>query len=236
MQAHQHGAGRRTGGHALRRRPAVRHRGQAGPQRRHFARGDRPAAGLQRRRHARSRSAQVADIKLVDGQTMIARENGRRRLTVRCDISRPRPGRLRRRGPAALRQGDRRARGLSRRNGWACSRTSHARRVHFLVLIPVTIGLIFVHAAGSRSVPRGRPDRRAAGRAVRLRRRRARPLRPRHAPEHVQRASASPPCSAWPSWTACSWSAGSSTPAECRHGHRRRRSSKAPWNGCGRSS
>jgi len=30
--------------------------------------------------------AQLADIRLVDGQTMIARDNGRRRLTVRCDI------------------------------------------------------------------------------------------------------------------------------------------------------
>ena len=31
--------------------------------------------------------AQVANINLVDGQTIIARENGRRRLTVRCDIA-----------------------------------------------------------------------------------------------------------------------------------------------------
>jgi heavy metal efflux system protein len=30
--------------------------------------------------------AQVADIKVVDGQTMIAREDGKRRQTVRCDI------------------------------------------------------------------------------------------------------------------------------------------------------
>src|SRR5262249_34999723 len=30
--------------------------------------------------------AQVARIELVDGQTLIARERGRRRLTVRCDI------------------------------------------------------------------------------------------------------------------------------------------------------
>ena len=31
--------------------------------------------------------AQVAKIDVVDGQTMIARENSRRRLTVRCDIT-----------------------------------------------------------------------------------------------------------------------------------------------------
>ena len=30
--------------------------------------------------------AQVAKIEVVDGQTLIARENGRRRVTVRCDI------------------------------------------------------------------------------------------------------------------------------------------------------
>ncbi|MDB5341425.1 MAG: heavy metal efflux pump, CzcA family [Planctomycetaceae bacterium] len=30
---------------------------------------------------------QVATIRLVDGQTLIARENGKRRITVRCDIS-----------------------------------------------------------------------------------------------------------------------------------------------------
>jgi cobalt-zinc-cadmium resistance protein CzcA len=30
---------------------------------------------------------QVATIKLVDGQTLIARENGKRRITVRCDIT-----------------------------------------------------------------------------------------------------------------------------------------------------
>jgi cobalt-zinc-cadmium resistance protein CzcA len=29
---------------------------------------------------------QVADIDIIDGQTIIARENGRRRITVRCDI------------------------------------------------------------------------------------------------------------------------------------------------------
>jgi len=29
---------------------------------------------------------QVAKIELADGQTMIARENSRRRITVRCDI------------------------------------------------------------------------------------------------------------------------------------------------------
>ena len=31
--------------------------------------------------------AEVAKIEMVDGQTIIARENGRRRMTVRCDIS-----------------------------------------------------------------------------------------------------------------------------------------------------
>ena len=30
--------------------------------------------------------AQIADIKVVDGQTLIARSNNKRRITVRCDI------------------------------------------------------------------------------------------------------------------------------------------------------
>jgi cobalt-zinc-cadmium resistance protein CzcA len=87
--------------------------------------------------------SQVAHISVVDGQTIIARENSRRRLTVRCDISGRDQG-----GFVAAAQ-KRFAEEIKVPDGynveWLGMFENLARaRVHFLVLIPLTIGLIFV--------------------------------------------------------------------------------------------
>ena len=87
--------------------------------------------------------SQIAHINLVDGQTIIARENGHRRLTVRCDISGRDQG-----GFVAAAQ-ERFAKEIKVPEGynveWLGMFENLARaRVHFLVLIPLTIGLIFV--------------------------------------------------------------------------------------------
>ena len=50
--------------------------------------------------------SQVAKIEVIDGQTIIAREEGRRRLTVRSDIVGRDQGGVRRRSPAPLRESD----------------------------------------------------------------------------------------------------------------------------------
>ena len=69
--------------------------------------------------------AQVARIEIVDGQTIIARENGVRRMTVRCDISGRDQGGFvadaqQRFADETRIDGSRRATASS---GWGCSRT-----------------------------------------------------------------------------------------------------------------
>ena len=87
--------------------------------------------------------AEVAKIELADGQTIIARENGMRRMTVRCDIVGRDQG-----GFVADAQ-DRFDRKIKLPEGyhvsWLGMFENLARaRTHFLVLIPITISLIFV--------------------------------------------------------------------------------------------
>lgn len=87
--------------------------------------------------------AQVAKIDLVDGQTIIARENSKRRMTVRCDIVDRDQG-----GFAAE------AQGLfeetiqvpeAYRVSWLGMFENLQRaRKHFLILIPVTVALIYL--------------------------------------------------------------------------------------------
>jgi cobalt-zinc-cadmium resistance protein CzcA len=89
--------------------------------------------------------AQVARIDLVDGQTIIARENGRRRITVRCDIvGRDQGGfvgEAQRRFDETIRQKV----PAGYRVGWLGMFENLARaRAHFLYLIPVTAAIIFV--------------------------------------------------------------------------------------------
>ncbi|MBA2227491.1 efflux RND transporter permease subunit [Thermogemmata fonticola] len=88
---------------------------------------------------------QVARIELVDGQTIIARENGRRRLTVRCDIvGRDQGGFVK----EAQRHFDDTIRPLlppGYRVAWLGMFENLERaRQHFLYLIPLTILLILL--------------------------------------------------------------------------------------------
>ena len=115
--ADQHGPGRRTGRRAVRGRPAVRHRRQARPQRRDLGPGHRPLAGLHRRRHSRAAGAsgQDRDRRRADDHRPRERPPPHDRALRH---QRPRPGRFRGRGPAALCRGDRDRRspaGLPRR-------------------------------------------------------------------------------------------------------------------------
>ncbi len=109
-----------------------------------LAAGDRPAAGLHRRRRRRSRSRRSPRSRWSDGQTIIARENGRRRITVRCDIvGRDQGGFV---AEAQRRFDERRSRC---RDGYRVSwlgmfeNLARARR-HFAIVIPITIALIYV--------------------------------------------------------------------------------------------
>ncbi len=96
--------------------------------------------------------AEVARIKIVDGQTIIARENGVRRMTVRCDIrGRDQGGFVadaQRRFAETIGETDAAGHLLNNpgyRVEWLgmFENLTRARR-HFLVLIPITIALIFV--------------------------------------------------------------------------------------------
>ena len=67
--------------------------------------------------------AQVAQIEIVDGQTIIARENGRRRMTVRCDINgRDQGGFVAEAQQRFAEKIDRSRRAIAS-SGWECSRT-----------------------------------------------------------------------------------------------------------------
>jgi len=88
--------------------------------------------------------SQVAKIELVDGQTIIARENGRRRITVRCDIvGRDQGGFV----AEAQRNFDQTIRPLlppGYRVGWLGMFENLERaRGHFVMVIPITVVLIF---------------------------------------------------------------------------------------------
>jgi cobalt-zinc-cadmium resistance protein CzcA len=86
--------------------------------------------------------AQVATIKLVDGQTLIAREHSRRRLTVRCDIvGRDQGGFV----AEAQELFDEK---ITVPDGYSTSwlgmfENLERARKHFLLLIPITIAVIF---------------------------------------------------------------------------------------------
>jgi cobalt-zinc-cadmium resistance protein CzcA len=87
--------------------------------------------------------AEVARIEIVDGQTIIARENGVRRMTVRCDITgRDQGGFV---AEAQRRFAETMTVPAGYRVEWLgmFENLTRARR-HFMVLIPITIALIFV--------------------------------------------------------------------------------------------
>ncbi len=86
--------------------------------------------------------AQVADIKVVDGQTQIAREDGKRRQTVRCDI------RGRSQGDFVAEAKKRFAAEIPLPDGYSVEwmglfENLERAQKHFALLIPLTVGIIF---------------------------------------------------------------------------------------------
>src|SRR5207249_11536636 len=88
---------------------------------------------------------QVAKIEVVDGQTLIAREGARRRITVRCDIV------GRDQGGFVAEAQQRFAQEIEKdvppgyRAAWIGMFENLARaRKHFMVVGPITIGLLFL--------------------------------------------------------------------------------------------
>jgi cobalt-zinc-cadmium resistance protein CzcA len=86
--------------------------------------------------------AQVARIEVVDGQTLIARENGQRRMTVRCDIV------GRDQGGFVAEAQERFDGAVTVPPGYRVSwlgmfENLERARTHFLILIPVTIAVIY---------------------------------------------------------------------------------------------
>jgi cobalt-zinc-cadmium resistance protein CzcA len=88
--------------------------------------------------------SQVAKIELVDGQTIIARENGRRRITVRCDIVGRDQGGFVNEAQRKFDETIRPKMPSGYRVGWLgmFENLERARR-HFAFVIPVTVALIF---------------------------------------------------------------------------------------------
>ncbi|HXB98655.1 MAG TPA: efflux RND transporter permease subunit, partial [bacterium] len=86
--------------------------------------------------------AQVADIQVVDGQTMIAREDGKRRVTVRLDI------RDRSQGDFVAEAKEKLGAQIQLPPGYSVEwmgmfENLERARKHFMVLIPLTVGIIF---------------------------------------------------------------------------------------------
>jgi heavy metal efflux system protein len=88
--------------------------------------------------------AQVAHITLMDGQTLIARENSRRRMTVRCDIVGRDQGSFVREAQAKFDAEVRPHVPQGYRVAWLGMFENLQRaRNHFLVVMPITVVLIF---------------------------------------------------------------------------------------------
>jgi len=87
--------------------------------------------------------AQVATIQIIDGQTIIARENGRRRITVRCDIFNRDQGGFVDEAQANFAEMIELPPGYRVQWLGMFENLDRAYR-HFLLLIPVTLALIFV--------------------------------------------------------------------------------------------
>ena len=86
--------------------------------------------------------SQVARIEVVDGQTLIARENSRRRMTVRCDIV------GRDQGGFVAEAQDRFQEEIKVPEGYRVSwlgmfENLERARKHFLILIPITLAVIY---------------------------------------------------------------------------------------------
>ncbi|MCS6897447.1 MAG: efflux RND transporter permease subunit, partial [Nitrospira sp.] len=89
--------------------------------------------------------AEVAKIELVDGQTIIARESGRRRITVRCDIVGRDQGGFVRDAQKKFAAEIQPVLPPGYRVSWLGMFENLERaQQHFLVVVPVTVALIFV--------------------------------------------------------------------------------------------
>ncbi len=87
--------------------------------------------------------AQVADIRVIDGQTLIARANSKRRLTVRCDI------RDRSQGEFVAEAQKKFDKDIKLPEGYSVEwlgmfENLDRAQSHFALLIPMTIGVIFL--------------------------------------------------------------------------------------------
>ncbi len=87
--------------------------------------------------------SQVANFTIVDGQTMIARDSGRRRLTVRCDIVGRDQGGFVKEAQALFEREVKVPAQVQVRWLGMFENLARARR-HFLYVIPITISIIFV--------------------------------------------------------------------------------------------
>lgn len=88
--------------------------------------------------------SQVAQIELVDGQTIIARENSRRRLTVRCDIVGRDQGGFVQEAQTKFDETIRPELPVGYRVAWlGMFENLHRAQTHFLVVMPITVALIF---------------------------------------------------------------------------------------------
>ena len=88
--------------------------------------------------------SQVARITVADGQTLIAREGGRRRVTVRCDIAGRDQGGFVKEARAKFDAEVAPSVPPGYKVGWLGMFENLARaRKHFAYLIPVTVGLLF---------------------------------------------------------------------------------------------
>lgn len=89
--------------------------------------------------------AHVADIELVDGQTIIARENSRRRITVRTDIVGRDQGGFVKEAQRKFEKTIRSDVPVGYTVGWLGMFENLERaRKHFLVVIPITVVLLFM--------------------------------------------------------------------------------------------
>jgi heavy metal efflux system protein len=96
-------------------------------------------------------TAQVAQVDVLDGQTTIAREGGRRRLTVRSDIA------GRDQGGFVEQAQERLAQAVEVPKGYRVSwlgmfeNLQRARRHFATTVIPIAIGLVYVLLRGARA-------------------------------------------------------------------------------------
>lgn len=87
--------------------------------------------------------AQVADFRLADGQTLIARDSGRRRITVRADIVGRDQGGFVAEAKAAFSDAIQKEKGVEVRWIGMFANLERASR-HFALILPVTLGLVYL--------------------------------------------------------------------------------------------